>query len=116
MRLGLITGYWISGPPSEAVEAVALAEELEWDSVWTAEAYGSDALTPLAWWGSQTRQVGLGTGDHADVGPHANSVCNGRSHTRPFVERSYAHWYWSRESSAVGDEDRRRHREWMNAS
>ena len=30
------------------------AERLGFDSIWTAEAYGSDALTPLAWWGAQT--------------------------------------------------------------
>jgi F420-dependent oxidoreductase-like protein len=32
------------------------------DSVWTAEAYGSDALLPLAWWGAATEQIKLGTG------------------------------------------------------
>ena len=54
MKLGLMTGYWGAGPPPEITEAVAAAEELGFDSVWTAEAYGSDALTPLAWWGSST--------------------------------------------------------------
>jgi F420-dependent oxidoreductase-like protein len=43
------------------VEAIAEAERLGFDSVWTAEAYGSDCLTPLAWWGSATRRVKLGT-------------------------------------------------------
>jgi len=61
MRLGLMTGYWGAGPPANALEAIQLADELEWDSIWTAEAYGSDALTPLAWWGSQTTNVDLGT-------------------------------------------------------
>src|SRR5207249_7987664 len=42
-------------------DLVAEAERLGFDSVWTAEAYGSDALTPLAWWGSQTTRVRLGT-------------------------------------------------------
>ena len=37
------------------------AERLGFDSVWTAEAYGSDALSPLAWWGSHTTNVKLGT-------------------------------------------------------
>ena len=37
------------------------AERLGYDSVWTAESYGSDALTPLAWWGSSTSRVRLGT-------------------------------------------------------
>ena len=51
LKLGLQLGYWGSGPPPNAPELVAEAERLGFDSVWTAEAYGSDALTPLAWWG-----------------------------------------------------------------
>lgn len=62
MQLGYNTGYWGSGPPKGALEAIEEAERLGFDSVWTAEAYGSDALTPLAWWGSQTSTVRLGTG------------------------------------------------------
>lgn len=62
MKIGLSTGYWSAGPPSGAAEAVREADRLGFDSVWTAEAYGSDALTPLAWWGSQTTKVRLGTG------------------------------------------------------
>ncbi len=61
MRLGYHTGYWSAGPPPGAAEAVAAADELGLDSVWTAEAYGSDAFTPLAWWGARTRRVRLGT-------------------------------------------------------
>ncbi len=61
MKLGLQLGYWGSGPPAHAPEQVAEAERLGFDSVWTAEAYGSDALTPLAWWGSRTSRVRLGT-------------------------------------------------------
>lgn len=61
MKLGLMTGYWGAGPPPGAAEAVRTADELGFDSVWTAEAYGSDALTPLAWWGAQTKRVRLGT-------------------------------------------------------
>lgn len=62
MRLGFHTGYWSAGPPPGAAEAVVRADELGLDSVWTAEAYGSDALTPLAWWGATTSRVRLGTG------------------------------------------------------
>ncbi|MHB1063912.1 MAG: LLM class F420-dependent oxidoreductase [Georgenia sp.] len=62
MKLGFGTGYWGAGPPPGAAEAVLAADELGLDSVWTAEAYGSDAFMPLAWWGSRTRRVRLATG------------------------------------------------------
>jgi F420-dependent oxidoreductase-like protein len=61
MKIGLSTGYWGSGPPAGAAEAIAEADRLGYDSIWTAEAYGSDALTPLAWWGASTSNVKLGT-------------------------------------------------------
>jgi F420-dependent oxidoreductase-like protein len=61
LKLGLNTGYWAGGPPPGAVEAIAEAERLGFDSIWTSEAYGCDVLTPLAWWGSQTENVRLGT-------------------------------------------------------
>jgi F420-dependent oxidoreductase-like protein len=61
LKLGLELGYWGAGPPIGAAELVDEAERLGFDSVWTAEAYGSDALTPLAWWGSRTSRVRLGT-------------------------------------------------------
>jgi F420-dependent oxidoreductase-like protein len=62
VKLGLIIGYWNNaGPPSGARESIAEAEKLGFDSMWTAEAYGSDAFTPLAWWGSETSTIKLGT-------------------------------------------------------
>jgi F420-dependent oxidoreductase-like protein len=61
MKLGLNTGYWAGGPPPGVTEAIAEAERLGFDSVWTAEAYGSDCLTPLAWWGASTERIRLGT-------------------------------------------------------
>jgi F420-dependent oxidoreductase-like protein len=61
LKLGLNTGYWAGGPPAGVVEAVAEAERLGVDSIWTAEAYGSDCLTPLAWWGAATKRIRLGT-------------------------------------------------------
>jgi F420-dependent oxidoreductase-like protein len=61
VKLGFHVGYWGSGPTPGALEAVLKAEELGFDSVWTAEAYGSDAFTPLAWWGSSTSRIRLGT-------------------------------------------------------
>jgi len=60
-KLGYSTGYWSAGPPGGVPEAVLEAERLGYDSVWTAEAYGSDALTPLAWWGAATERMRLGT-------------------------------------------------------
>jgi len=61
MKLGLQLGYWGSGPPPDAADKVDEAERLGFDSVWTAEAYGSDALTPLAWLGPRTSRLRLGT-------------------------------------------------------
>jgi F420-dependent oxidoreductase-like protein len=61
LKLGLNTGYWAGGPPPGAEEAIAEAERLGLDSIWTAEAYGSDGLTPLAWWGASTKRLKLGT-------------------------------------------------------
>lgn len=60
MRLGLNVGY--SGPQlSIDIERIKHAESLGFDSVWTAEAYGSDAITCLSWIGAQTTTIKLGT-------------------------------------------------------
>ena len=60
MKLGLSIGY--SGPTMELpVERVTLAEKLGYDSVWTAEAYGTDAVTPLAYLAAVTSRIKLGT-------------------------------------------------------
>jgi len=60
MRLGLMTGY--SGAQvSLDLELIKEAEKLGYDSVWTAEAWGSDAVSPLAWIGAQTSKIRLGT-------------------------------------------------------
>src|ERR1041384_4432668 len=61
LKLGLNTGYWAGGPPPGAVEAVIEADRLGFDSFWAAEAYGSDVLTPLGWWGSKTEKIQIGT-------------------------------------------------------
>ena len=62
MKLGLNTGFWASrAPAATTLEAIREAERLGFDSVWTSEAYGCDVLTPLAWWGSHTERVRLGT-------------------------------------------------------
>lgn len=60
MRLGLMVGY--SGATvSLPMEMIKLADRLGYYAVWTAEAYGSDAVTPLAWIGAQTERIHLGT-------------------------------------------------------
>ena len=61
MKLGLGTGYWSAGPPGGIEQQIELAEGLGFDSMWAAEAYGSDCLTPLAWWGAKTKRIKLGT-------------------------------------------------------
>jgi F420-dependent oxidoreductase-like protein len=61
MKLGLQLGYWGAQPPTNHGELVAAAEGAGFDTVFTAEAWGSDAYTPLSWWGSQTSRLRLGT-------------------------------------------------------
>jgi F420-dependent oxidoreductase-like protein len=61
MRLGLMLGYWGLGlTAQDQMELVREAEAAGFDSVWTAEAYGSDAATPLAWFAGQTERIRLG--------------------------------------------------------
>jgi F420-dependent oxidoreductase-like protein len=62
IKLGYSVGYWSAGPPPGAIDAIREAEHLGFDSLWSAEAYGSDAFTPLAWWGAHTERIRLGTG------------------------------------------------------
>ncbi|SRR5579871_392304 len=60
MRLGLNFGYW----GSSKVDQVALAQEAErlgYHSLWTAEAYGSDCITPLTWLAAKTSRIHVGT-------------------------------------------------------
>src|SRR6476469_7155526 len=61
MKLGLQLGYWGAQPPTGTAELVAAAEDAGFDALFTAEAYGSDAFTPLAWWGRETSRLRLGT-------------------------------------------------------
>jgi F420-dependent oxidoreductase-like protein len=61
MRLGLLQGY--SGSKFAIdMDAVLEAENLGFDSVWTSEAYGSDAVTPAAWILARTSHINVGTG------------------------------------------------------
>jgi F420-dependent oxidoreductase-like protein len=63
MRLGLNVGYWGLGLSSEQqLELVRTAEDAGFDSVWVAEAYGSDAATVMAWLAAQTSRIKIGAG------------------------------------------------------
>src|SRR2546423_3204461 len=62
MKLGLNVAYWGLGlSAEEQLELVREAERLGYDSVWAAEAYGSDAATVLAWLAGQTETIKLGS-------------------------------------------------------
>ena len=66
MKLGFYMGYAQPGTsPLELLELAREAETLGYDSAWAAEAWGVDAITPLAWLGAQTVDVEARHGDHA---------------------------------------------------
>ena len=54
-------GYWAAQPPQGFVELTQAAENAGFDSVWTAESWGSDAFTPLTWLAAHTSKIRLGT-------------------------------------------------------
>jgi F420-dependent oxidoreductase-like protein len=60
LKLGINTGYW-QRDPEDQTETVLAAERLGYDCVFTAEAYGSDAFTPLTWYAARTSRIKLGT-------------------------------------------------------
>jgi F420-dependent oxidoreductase-like protein len=62
MKLGVHVGYWGLGmDAADQLAVVQEAERLGYDSVWSAEAYGSDAATVLAWLAAQTTKIRLGS-------------------------------------------------------
>lgn len=61
MKLGLQLGYWGSKPIDRFIELAQRAEALGFDMVCAAEAYGSDAFTPLAAIAACTKRIRLGT-------------------------------------------------------
>ncbi len=62
LKLGLQLGYWGAAPDPNMIPMVQEAERLGYDAVFTAEAWGSDVFTPLAWIGAHTERIRLGTG------------------------------------------------------
>ncbi len=61
LSIGLQLGYWQAQPPPDLIGLAQAAENAGFDSIWTAEAWGSDAFTPLAWIGAHTSKIRLGT-------------------------------------------------------
>jgi F420-dependent oxidoreductase-like protein len=60
MKLGIISGY-SPATMSIPMDQIKLAESLGYTSVWTAEAWGSDAVSPAAWILAQTEKINVGT-------------------------------------------------------
>ena len=60
MRLALHLGYW-GAQPIDVMPLVEEAERVGFDSIWSAEAYGSDAVSWLAWVASRTTRLEFGT-------------------------------------------------------
>ena len=61
LKLGMMWGYWGQLPPPHLVSLTQEAEKLGFDSVWSAEAWGSDAFGPLAFLAAHTSRIRLGT-------------------------------------------------------
>jgi alkanesulfonate monooxygenase SsuD/methylene tetrahydromethanopterin reductase-like flavin-dependent oxidoreductase (luciferase family) len=61
LKLGWHIGYWGRSMPVGVEDTIVEVERLGFDSVWTAESWGSDVISPLAWWGSRTTKLRLGT-------------------------------------------------------
>ena len=62
MRLGLMTSFYTDARIQMPIELIQHAEARGFDSVWTAETYGADAITPLAYIGALTKKIRLCTG------------------------------------------------------
>ena len=88
MKLGLQLGYWGAQPPDEPRGARRRGRGSRFDAVFTAEAWGSDAYTPLAWWGSSTHRLRLGTSVIQLSARTPTATRDGRADARPPQRRS----------------------------
>ena len=61
MKFALQLGYWGAQPPTNHADLIVAADKAGFDTVFTAEAWGSDAFTPLAWYGALTERIRLST-------------------------------------------------------
>src|SRR3954468_3637898 len=90
MRLGLHVGYWGLGlTADEQLQLVREAEAVGFDSVWAAEAYGSDAATVLAWLAANTERIKLGSVVFQNPGPPPRDDGKDRRHSRQPLERPH---------------------------
>ena len=71
MKLGFLIGAWSGAQFRLPLERIRLVEELGYDSVWSSEAYGADALSPLAYLAAVTDRIKLGTAVVQISAPHA---------------------------------------------
>ena len=62
LKLGMTFGYWAKGPNPDVIEQAQVAENLGFDSIWTAESWGNDAFTFATWIAAHTKRVRVGTG------------------------------------------------------
>jgi F420-dependent oxidoreductase-like protein len=62
LKLGMTFGYWGKGPNPNMVEQAQMADDLGFDSIWTAESWGNDAFTFATWLAAHTKRVRIGTG------------------------------------------------------
>ena len=62
LKLGVQLGYWGAQPQTDIIGVAQEAEKLGYDSIWTAETWGSDCFTPLTWVGAHTSKIRLATG------------------------------------------------------
>src|SRR5262249_6977247 len=86
MKLGIVLPY--SGADmSFPIDRVLEAERLGFDSVWTSEAYGSDAVTPAAWVLARTYC------DNADAGTHPRHDGDDCDDARRALGRSFCLGY-----------------------
>ncbi len=91
MKLGLNVGYWGLGMgPQDQLEIVQEAERLGYDSVWAAEAYGSDAATVLAWLAAGTTTIKLGSAIFQMPGPQPGDDRDDGGHDRRALRRADA--------------------------
>ena len=89
MRLGFYMGYAQPGTnPLELIELAREAERSGYDSAWAAEAWGTDAVTPLAWLGASTETLKLGTAIMQLPGQVAREHGDDRGDARPALGRA----------------------------